>query len=159
MKIFDRKFKNNKLKYVIQSMFALLTVLFISILLDVLLHATLIASIGATVFIVFTMPHTIRSKSRYIVGGYTIGILIGSLGHLVYFVDFVFVDNLIIALAVGISIFCMSITNTEHPPAAAVAMAVVVEGIDLYTISIIYLCLIIVLLIKRLLNKWLINLV
>lgn len=159
MRWLDPGFSGQRTKYVLQSLMALGVVFVMSLFIDVVLQTTIIASVGATVFIVFTMPHTLRSSGRYTIGGYTIGIAVGSIMFYLMDTDSILTKNLVIAAAVGLAIFLMVITNTEHPPAAALAMGIVVEGIDIQTILAIYSCMIIILIFKRILKKWLINLV
>lgn len=104
------------------------------------------------------MPHKNVSHPRYIIGGYSVGLLVGSLGWL-YYTTFSFANlGLICAITIGISIFIMVITNTEHPPAAAFAFGIVVDGFNLNTIIIIYFVTIFFMLIKRFTKKWLIDL-
>lgn len=158
MRILDDKFKKHRKKYILQSLIAMFVMIILGIFLDMFLQTTLLASIGATVFIIFTMPHTKRSRPRYVLGGYTVGMGVGYLCYVVLDPSFIFVESMLVALAVGLSIFIMVTTNTEHPPAAAVAMGTVISGIDLYTVVIVYLCLILILVAKQLLSKWLIDL-
>ncbi len=159
MRWLDSRFSGHRTNYVLQSLMALGVVFVMSLFIDVVLQTTTIASLGATVFIVFTMPHTRRSGIRYTIGGYTVGIIVGSLMFYLMDTDSILMKNLIIAMAVGLAIFLMVITNTEHPPAAAMTMGIVMEGIDIQTIVAIYSCMIIILLFRRFLRKWLINLV
>lgn len=158
MRLIDEKYKKNKRKYILQCLIASMIVLVIAVLLDVFLQTAIVASVGATVFIVYTMPHTKRSRIRYIIGGYTVGIIVGALMYYASSMSATPIRSLYAALAVGLCIFLMVITNTEHPPAAAVAMGIVIEGVDVYTVFIIYLSICIVLIGKELLKKWLIDL-
>ena len=73
----DNKFKSNWKSYVIQSSFAALSV-FIIILILKMEHAVVIASIGATAFIVFAMPNNITAKPKKIIGGHLVGLITGS---------------------------------------------------------------------------------
>lgn len=158
MHLIDDKFKKNKKKYILQCLLATLIVLVLSAVLDIVLQTAIIASVGATVFIVYTMPHTKRSRIRYIVGGYTIGIIVGASMHYASYLSSPFLKSVFVALGVGLVIFLMVVTNTEHPPAAAVAMGIIIEGVDTYTVFVIYLSIAIVLVGKELLKKWLIDL-
>lgn len=158
MNFIDGKFKKYKIKYMVQCSLAALVIMIISVLLDVLLQTAILASVGATVFIAFTMPHTKRSKPRYILGGYTWGLLIGTICHLLSYQSVIYVQSVFIAIAIGLCIFFMVITNTEHPPAAGFAMGIVIEGIDIYTIVVVYIAIVLILVGKRLLSRWLIDL-
>jgi CBS-domain-containing membrane protein len=158
MRFIDDKFKKNRSKYILQCVLAALIVLTISVFMDVFLQTATIASLGATIFILFTMPHTRRSRPKYVLGGYTIGIGVGTLCFIISELSSYNIENFLVALAVGLCIFLMVITDSEHPPAAAIAMGIAIEGADLRTIIILYGCLAIVIIGKQLLNKWLINL-
>jgi CBS-domain-containing membrane protein len=61
-------------------------------------------------------------------------------------------------LAVGLAMLLMVVTNTEHPPAAALAMGIAVEGADLAAVVTVYICLAIVFIGKKVLDRWLIDL-
>jgi membrane protein implicated in regulation of membrane protease activity len=62
-------------------------------------------------------------------------------------------------LAVGIAIFLMVITNTEHAPAAGIALGLVINEWDWQTIIFIISAVILFAVIKRLLKAKLIDLV
>jgi CBS-domain-containing membrane protein len=142
MNIIDKKLKKNLGRYIFQCGLATGTILLILIFLDILTHTAIIATLGATAFVVFTMPRAYASGPRPLFGGYLIGICVGWLCS--------FVSTLILkvpiivtqitayiifgALAVGIAIFLMTITNTEHAPAAGMALGLVINQWDFLTI-------------------------
>ena len=73
-----------------------------------------IASIASSAFVVFSMPHKVRSQSRYIIGGYCVGLFVGLITYsfsLLFAENYPllqhFRDEIFGALAVGISIFLM----------------------------------------------------
>jgi len=66
---------------------------------------------------------------------------------------------LIPSLSVGLSIFVMVITNTEHPPAAGTALGIVVQGWSYSTIVIILITISLLSMTKYLLKPWLKDLV
>ena len=74
--ILDKKFRENWRDYILQSAYAAFTVLFITLILN-LHHAVIIASLGATAFIVFSMPNNITSEPRRIIGVHVIGFTVG----------------------------------------------------------------------------------
>ena len=115
--------------YILQSLLATLTI-FIVLLLLSMEHAVVIASIGATSFIVFAMPKSITARPRNVIGGHMVGLISGSLFSLIPSHSFLFSITLY-SLAVGLSIFMMVVTDTEHPPAAGTALGVVVQGFSL----------------------------
>ncbi|MHA1860605.1 MAG: HPP family protein, partial [Candidatus Asgardarchaeia archaeon] len=115
--------------YILQSLLATLTI-FIVLLLLSMEHAVIIASIGATSFIVFAMPKSITARPRNVIGGHMVGLISGSLFSLIPSHSFLFSITLY-SFAVGLSIFMMVVTDTEHPPAAGTALGVVVKGFSL----------------------------
>lgn len=145
MDFIDRKFKKNKRKYILQCLMATGTVLVVLSLLEVVLNAAVIAAIGASAFIAFTMPHTARSAPRFLIGGYIVGIISGAFCY--YLSTFYSPENLpgilshtdiiFCALSVGMATLIMVITNTEHPPAAGVAMGVFLDKCELKAIVVI----------------------
>ncbi|MBS3733445.1 MAG: HPP family protein [Phycisphaerae bacterium] len=98
-------------------------------------NVTVIAALGASTFIAFTMPQHRVARVRYLVGGYVIGTIAGTLAwwlmHITPLPQQVWaIDNyphaVFGATAVGVAIFAMVVTNTAHPPAAGVALGITV---------------------------------
>jgi len=90
-------------------------------------NAVVVASIGATSFIIFAMPNSITAKPRNVVGGQLTGLISGALcsilmGLLPLHPIFIY------SVAVGISIFIMVVIDMEHPPAAGTALGVTMTG-------------------------------
>jgi len=133
MRIFDRKFHKHVGRYFFQCALATGAVLVILMVLDVIAQAVIIASLGASSFIAFTMPHANVSRPRYLVGGYVCGMAAGiamsavgeAVGNPTVGEWTVRGDVVFGATAVGLAIFLMVITDTEHPPAAGLALGVV----------------------------------
>lgn len=125
------EFRRHWKHYVFQCLLATLVV-FIVLLALSLKNAVIIASIGATTFIVFAMPKMITANPRNVIGGHTTGLIIGSLCALIPH-STVFYAALSYSIAVGLSIFIMVIIDTEHPPAAATALGFAMSGFSLKT--------------------------
>jgi CBS-domain-containing membrane protein len=123
-------FRTHWKNYVLQSLLATASIFLVLTILDAD-EAVLIASLGATAFVVFALPETITAYPRNVIGGHFVGLLCGFLGvialHFLPQNDNI-LENAIYAFAVGLSIFIMTITDTEHPPAAGTAMGVVIKG-------------------------------
>ncbi|MFC1902035.1 HPP family protein [Chloroflexota bacterium] len=119
---FPRLWKN----YLYQSLLATVMV-FIVLLLLTVENAVVIASIGATAFIVFTMPRSITAKPRRVIGGHLVGLLAGSLCALIPH-STTLSSITVFALAVGISICLMVALDVEHPPASGTALGVAITG-------------------------------
>lgn len=138
----DKKFRKNTLKYIFQCFLATITILAVLIFLDVLNETAIITALGASAFIVFTMPTQYSSDPRRLIGGYIVGLLVGFLFYLISqlqikdIFDFSETTSLVIfgAIAVGFSIFIMALTNTEHAPAAGIALGLVINRWDYLTI-------------------------
>ena len=136
----DPKFHDHIGRYVAQCALATLTLLFVLLVLDAEQNVAVIAALGASSFIVFTMPHATRSRPRYLVGGYIVGIVSGLLCHLL----FVGLSHLPVpqgslhlvcaALSVGFAIFAMVTLDLEHPPAAGVALGLILNDCSVKTI-------------------------
>ncbi len=112
--------------YVIQSILATLSMTLVLLFLT-LQNAVVVASIGATSFIVFAMPDDITAKPRNVIGGHLVGLLIGSLCGFIPQLHSIF-SIFTYSLAVGISIFIMVVIDMEHPPASGTALGVSMTG-------------------------------
>jgi CBS-domain-containing membrane protein len=124
-----RSFVRLWLNYTYQSLLAT-AVIFIILLLLNLEHAVVIASIGATAFIVFTMPRNITAAPRRVIGGHIIGFICGSAFAFIPH-STVLVASLVYALAVGTTIFLMVALDVEHPPAGGTALGVAITGFSI----------------------------
>ena len=126
-RLFDEKFTTNRAHYLLQCTLATVAILIVLLALDTVTQTVLISALGASTFICFTMPHIKSSGPRYLVGGYIVGTIVGGFASLlaseVIIPSITAETTLIIfgALATGLVIFFMVVTNTEHPPAAALA--------------------------------------
>ena len=116
----DSKFPRHWIRYLLQSSYADATVFFITITLSN--SPVIIASIGATAFIVFAMPNNIAAEPKRIIGGHFLGFFIGSCFAVFPFMDVVFFKAMWFSLSVGITILFMVVLDLEHPPAAGTAL-------------------------------------
>ena len=167
MRIFDRAFKRAPKGYIFQSSLSVLVVLLILYFVNVITQLAIVAALGASTFVVFTMPSSFMAQPRRLIGGHIVGLisgiicyftlLAGPLGNLVGGGRFIFIFAC--ALAVGLSIFLMTITDTEHPPAAATALGIVVQGWSYQTVIFILLCTAALALARRVLRRRLKDLV
>ncbi|KYK24749.1 hypothetical protein AYK25_01595 [Thermoplasmatales archaeon SM1-50] len=163
----DRKFRKNTTKYIIQCVLATLTIFAALLFLDVLNETAIITALGASTFIVFTMPKQYSSDSRRLIGGYLVGLAVGFVFYIIstlFFKTMISINNttlLVIfgSLAVGFAIFIMAITNTEHAPAAGIALGLVINKWDYVTIIFIIVVVIWMYGIKTILSKFLMDLI
>ena len=123
-----REFRSHWKNYVLQSLLAAL-VLFVILLILNLQHIVITASIGATAFIVFTMPGNITAQTRNVVGGHVLGSIFGALCALIPHSTWV-AASAVYALAVGLSIFAMVVLDMEHPPAGGTALGISMTGLS-----------------------------
>ena len=147
MRIFDEKFRNNKVRYLLQCSLATLFILILLLFMGASSNITVIVALGASSFIAFTMPEAQVSRPRFLIGGYLVGIAAGCLGHHLSVMPLLtqlpiiqeFPNVVFAALSVGIAIFVMVITNTEHPPAASLALGLVLHDCNTMTIMVLLL--------------------
>ena len=125
--IIDPKFKRNIRNYLWQSLVASLVLLAILSVEDALDRAAVVAAIGSTAFILFLVPHSQMASPRSVFGGHLLALIAGSVAAIIS-TETAFYLALEGAGAVGVSLLLMAITDTEHPPAAGTALAVVTGG-------------------------------
>jgi CBS-domain-containing membrane protein len=154
----DSKFKENKGKYILQCIMATGVIAMSLFMLDVVFDVAIVASLGSTSFIVFAMPHKRGSSNRVIILGNTIGIIVGGICYWFGSNHINIPHAIIAAISVGLCLFLMVILQAEHPPAAGIALGFVLEGFNVYTILIVYFVLLILLIMRRVLKRWLIDL-
>ena len=139
----------------------------ILLVLDFFSNAAIISALGASSFIVFAMPRANVSRPRYLLGGYLMGIAAGSLCYWLWQIPWVsgYITmpehpNVVAgAVAVGLAIFLMAVTNTEHPPAAGVALGLVLGEWQVRTVLVIAGGIVALTLVKMLLEPVMMNLI
>ena len=163
MHIIDESFIKTPKNYIIQSLLAIAAVAIILYFVEVLTHAAIVAALGASTFIVFDMPHSITARPRRLIGGHTIGLISGSICYFTLLAGPLgqlaknreFITWCVCALAVGLSIFLMTITNTEHPPAASTALGIIAHGWSYQVVVFVLLAAISLAIVRRLLRGYL----
>ncbi|MEW6535003.1 MAG: HPP family protein [Candidatus Auribacterota bacterium] len=164
MRFLDSHFRTRILSYLFQCSLATGAISLILFMLNLLTYPGLVSALGATVFIVFTLPHTFTAQNRVLIGGYAIGIVICIFFS---FLSDLFVlpatgyngfDILFGGLAVGTTTLLMVATDTEHPPAVGIALSLIIKPWNLYTIGTILLFVSILALVRMLLSPIMINL-
>jgi len=145
LNIEDRIGEDNIKQYLVQCSLASVVVLILLLVLDAVTQTVLIAALGASTFIAFAVPRSLQSSPRYLIGGYVVGIVIGStMGMLNLALNFSSVTIthgvmiLFGALATGLAMFVMVVTRTEHPPAAALALGLVLNEWTMLTITVVF---------------------
>lgn len=83
----------------------------------------LMASMGASAYLLFVLPHSPMAQPWPLVGGHLIAAIIAlACGQLI---DYAIMA---VAIAVGASVLAMQLLRCLHPPAAATALAVAMAG-------------------------------
>ena len=166
IEFFDAKFKKNKAKYILQCLLATLAIFIVLLTLDITTDVAIVAALGASSFIAFAIPHAQVSRPRFMVGGYIVGIVVGCLCHYLSMVPSLrqltvgtgLAHLAFAALAVGLALFIMVVTNTEHPPAASLALGFALNEFSYKTVLVALIGIIAISLIKSALKPVLRNL-
>ena len=141
----EQRFRRENMKrYLLQCALAGLVVLILLLVLDAVTQTVLIAALGSSAFIAFAVPRSLHSGPRHLIGGYVVGMLAGaSMGAL--YLSFGVTSGpwgqalMIVfgAIAIAVAMFTMVVTRTEHPPAAALALGLVLNEWNLATLLVI----------------------
>ena len=141
---FDSYFRlDNFKRHGLQCGLAGLGVLLLLLVLDAVTQTVLIASLGASAFIAFAVPRSLHSDPRHLVGGYVTGLVSGvamSSFYALFSLQGTWDHAIMIvfgALAISVAMFAMVVTRTEHPPAAALALGLVLNEWDLLTLVVV----------------------
>jgi len=165
MEILDPHFKKNPRPFIIQSLLALATFFVVLLFVEKVTQVVIVAALGASTFIIFSMPHTMTARPRRLIGGHLVGLVSGSICH------FLFVDRLSVninestvllavtfAVAIALAMFLMAVTNTEHPPAAATSIGLLMAGWSWSAILFVLLFAALLAVIHYVLRRYLVNL-
>ena len=129
--------------------------------------AAVAAGLGASVFIIFVHPTSKSAAPRALLGGHFLALLVGSVFSLVLFAPLVSsilegvgaLRDLALAASVGAMIVLMAITDTEHPPAADTVLGMSTRVFDPSIFAIIIGAVIVLAVIKRVLRRYLRDLI
>lgn len=166
MKPQNKDLRTYRKKCMLQCSMATAAVLCILIVLNPALNTVVIASLGASSFIAFTMPHANVSSPRLLVGGCIVGTIVGACCHFLATqptlstipVIHGHLHELFGALSVGVSIFFMTMTKTAHPPAAGLALGFVLNEWNYITVIVIFIGIILISCIKYFFKDLMVNL-
>ncbi|MFC2070389.1 HPP family protein [Chloroflexota bacterium] len=167
VQLLDKSFLRSPKSFIIQSLLAVVILAIILYFVETLTHAAIVAALGSSAFIVFAMPQSVAARPRRLIGGHIVGILCGTLCSFVFLngplgriiSGWEFATLSAYAVAVGLSIFLMAITNTEHPPAAGTALGIAAHAWSYQVVLFILLSVIILAVIRALLKSRLKDLV
>ena len=101
-------------------------------------RAVLVASVASTAFILFISPHADSAVPRRVGGGHgspsswptPFAFFAGDVSGGEFLAGLSLLFGVYAAGAVGLAMLAMTATNTEHPPAAGTALAIVANGFD-----------------------------
>ncbi len=133
---------------------------------DILLRAAIVVGVASSAFTIFVIPESIAATPRKVVGGHLVAGLAGAAisfilqvpGLEIYAIETRYVLDVAAALSVGIGIFLMVVTNTEHPPAAGTSLGLVIYGFDWASVAFIILSAVLLSLVRIILRPRMINL-
>ena len=133
MRLFDPNFRSQAPQYIFQCLLATLSLVAILLAQDAVLRAAIVVAVASTAFIVFVVPHLPTAVTRKVVGGHVVAVVLGTaatgalrgLGADTFETDRQ-AFYVAAAVAAGLSIFVMVVTDTEHAPAAGTALGMVI---------------------------------
>ncbi len=125
--------------YLLQSLLAFIVVVGVLALGKLGVSTLILIALCASLFIIFTVPQNESARPKNIILGYVLGIICGMVGH------FVFLEGrlgsfmhgwellgwLSCGLAIMLLVLIMSVTETDHPPAAVLAIGVAYSGYNI----------------------------
>ncbi len=135
MTLFDSNLRKFFFNYIFQSLLAGISIAVILCFINFITKAAIVASLGSSIFIVFAMPKRITARPRNLIGGHLAGVISGIIFSFIANARGVFPHIFCAAAAVGLSIFLMCITNTQHPPASGTALGLIAHQWDTGTIG------------------------
>ena len=121
--------------YLFQCGLAILSLIAILMVQSALFSEAIVVSVASAAFTIFVFPDSIASTPRRVIGGQLAAILAGAIFFGILHIpalasaaeSMTLLPSVAAALAVGLSILIMVATNTEHPPAAGVALGLVID--------------------------------
>ena len=133
--LFDKNLKPKMKNYLFQCGLAILSLIVILMVQSALFSEAIVVSVASAAFTIFVFPDSIASTPRRVIGGQLVAILAGAMFFAILNIPalesatetMTLVPSVAAALAVGLSILIMVATNTEHPPAAGVALGIVID--------------------------------
>jgi CBS-domain-containing membrane protein len=117
--------------YLFQSLLATLSIFLVLLVLQ-LATPVIVAALGATAFVCYAMPKNVTAQPRNVIGGHFVGVISGGACALlfIYFGDnSEFIHIIFASISVGVAIFIMVVTDTEHPPGCSTALGLVVHAL------------------------------
>lgn len=155
---FDENFRKNWPHFIIQSLLGGVAIYLGLFIIGLQNNPIVIASVGASTFIVFVTPENYSASRRNIMGGHLMGFIIGSLIYLIPHTSYSNFAVFLYAIAIALSLFIMAVTDTEHPPAAGTALGLAIYGFSWNLFLPLAICIITLSLFHHFFKKYLKNL-
>jgi hypothetical protein len=127
-------------------------------------NVAVITAIASSAFVVFTRPGARMTIVRRVLGGHIVGVLVGLLAVVLLQLGQQGTGTLtgttgsIAAVAVGVSMLAMAITDTEHPPAAGTVLGLIIGADPLRSAALVMGAAIFLCSVRSLLRRWLTDL-
>ncbi len=127
-------------------------------------------SLASSCYIVFGSPSSHAAEPKVIILGYIIGIVSGEAvrfliqsqtsmpNEFLIHTDYFYWYSLLAVISVTLTLYAMSIFKVKHPPAAGIALVLVLESCNWSILFIIFLAALVLAWIKLFLNDYLIDL-
>ena len=163
----DPQFRRQPRHYFVQGGLATIGMFAVLLFVDSFSDAALVAALGASVVIIFVHPTSKLGAPRALVGGHLLGLLVGSVFSMILFAPPVSgilegvgaLRDLALAASVGAVIILMAITDTEHPPAGGTVLGMSTRVFDPSIFAIIIGAVIVLAVMKRILRRYLRDLI
>ena len=164
--VLDQYIHSKWAHYVFQCGLAAVSLVFILLIGDTVFKTALVVGIASSAFTVFVIPDSVAAPPRKVIGGHFVAGVVGEVISLsiqltgldAFSEDKSVFIGIMAALSVGVGIFVMVVTNTEHPPAAGTSLGLVFYGFDWASIVFIILSALLLSLVRVALRPKMINL-
>ncbi len=114
--IISKSLKEKWFNYLWQSLAAGVITFLILFVFSEIIALIILAGVGSTFFTIFALPKLRTASNRNIIGAYLICIVVG------LSCTYIYSASLSGGVAISVATLLMVITDTEHPPAAGVAL-------------------------------------
>ncbi len=161
LKLIDEKFRKYPAAYLVQPLMAGLAIMVLMLFQHQLKSSALVAALGASAFTVFTVPRAKSAQSKVLVGGYVCGVVAGVICRGLLVADWLpqpggdldIMEIIIAGLSVTLAMLLMVVFNFEHPPAAGIALGLVIGPWEPWNVVYVMVAIVTLSLIRHLLSR------
>ncbi len=130
MPVLDREFRESWRRFVLQSLLAGGSIMLVTAALSSLPDLVIVASVGSSAFLMFSLPSRVVSSPKHVIGGHSVGIVSGVICyHINAALAPFIVPVALYGVAVTVAFLLMAAFDVDHAPAAGTALGVAVNGI------------------------------